>query len=252
MQQAAMYVCTSACSIYPSPPAPPPTPPHLSPWRFPCLSLALSHTHSCTRSQLCTHLYTHTTASTQSALSTSHTPPMSLYTSISHVSLYINASCLYIREWGMSLYISKSHVFYIMSPVSCTANLISATHTATHSTATHTATHSTATHTATHCSRDEIRCTWDSVHIRQPVRRVLCLHHIHQSCPCVYQWVISLNTSASHVPVYMNESCLLIHQRVMSLNTFMSHGFDVKSHVSIYSESRLCAHCENGLDRFAK
>jgi len=63
------------------------------------------------------HLYTHTTASTQSALSTSHTPPMSLYTSISHVSIYINASCLYIRQGGMYLYTSLSHVLYITSHV---------------------------------------------------------------------------------------------------------------------------------------
>ena len=41
-----------------------------------------------------------------------------------------------------------------------------------------------------------------SIHIRQRVRRVLCLHHIHQPCPCIHQWVMSLFTS-KRISVYM-------------------------------------------------
>ena len=131
MQQAAMYVCTSACSIYPSPPGPPPTPRHLSPSRFPCLSLTLSHTHSCTRSQLCTHLYTHT-----------------------------NGVCDVDRALCI---LTTSHSAYWLH----------------------------------HTLRTDI-----SIHVRQPVRRVLCLHHINQPCPCIHQWVMSLFTS-KRISVYM-------------------------------------------------
>ena len=165
-----MYLCTSALSIYPSPPAPFPLLfIFLSPSRCPCLSLALSRTHSCTCSQLCTHLYTHTngvcdvdralcilttshsaywlhhtlrtdyitlcvlttshsaywhlytrtTASTQSALSTSYKPAMSLYTSMSHVPVYVKENfCIHdIREWcfciqkHQPLHLEAMHVY---------------------------------------------------------------------------------------------------------------------------------------------
>ena len=85
-----------------------------------------------------------------------------------------------------------------------------------------------------------------SICLRQRIRRVLCVHHIHQPCPCIHQCVMSLYTSMSHVRVYVNESCLLCKEsclyvhRISSLYTYDSEyaecsvNFTYMSHVSVY------------------
>jgi len=84
-----------------------------------------------------------------------------------------------------------------------------------------------------------------SICVRQRIRRVLCVHHIHQPCPCIHQCVMSLYTSMSHVRVYVNESCLLCKEsclyvhRISSRYTYDSEyaecsvNFTYTSHVSV-------------------
>jgi len=85
-----MYLYTLALSIYPSPPAPPPTPPHLSfsIALFLSLTYSLSHTLVCTLSVMYTSLYAYDSEYAECFVYITYT---------SHVSVYINESCLYVQ-----------------------------------------------------------------------------------------------------------------------------------------------------------
>jgi len=101
-----------------------------------------------------------------------------------------------------------------------------------------------------------------SIRIRQRVRRVLCIHHIHQSCLCIHQWVMSLCTM-SRVSIY-NESRLYTHTtastpsalytshtRVMSFYTSMS-PYTLRPLMCMTSivHTREITHSYDGIDWF--